>query len=244
MPSTPRHAARLRVLVTAGPTREPLDPVRYLSNDSSGKMGFAIAAAAARAGHATTLIAGPVEQRTPRGVERIDVVTAREMLAACRREFARCDVLYMAAAVADWRPRRCKRGKWRKQAGSNGIALLELVENPDILRTLARRKGPRLVVGFALETGNGLERARAKLVRKGADYIVLNGPAALGGERTSATVLGRTGSVRVERDVTKAALARRLVALASEGIPLSTRDTRSLRSTRSTRGTRRAENPA
>jgi phosphopantothenoylcysteine decarboxylase/phosphopantothenate--cysteine ligase len=209
-----RSSARLRVLVTAGPTREAIDPVRYLSNESSGRMGFAIAAAAARAGHATVLVAGPVDLPTPAGVRRVDVVSAREMLAACRREFARCDALFMAAAVADYRPRRQKRGKWRKEAGRKGFALLELVENPDILRSLARRKGSRLLVGFALETGNGLERARSKLVRKGADYIVLNGPASLGGARTSAAILDRTGVVSRVRGATKDALARRLVELA------------------------------
>jgi phosphopantothenoylcysteine decarboxylase / phosphopantothenate---cysteine ligase len=209
-----RSTLRPRVLVTAGPTREAIDPVRYLSNESSGRMGFAIAAAAARAGHPTTLIAGPVDLATPVGVRRVDVVSARQMLAACRREFPRCDVLYMAAAVADWRPRRRRREKWRKQGGRKGIALLELVENPDILRSLARRKGPRLVVGFALETGDGLERARSKLVRKGADYIVLNGPASLGGDRTSATILARDGVVASVRGATKTALAHRLLALA------------------------------
>lgn len=209
-----RAARPLRILVTAGPTREHVDPVRYLSNESSGRMGFAIAAAAAQAGAQTTLIAGPVELPTPAGVERVDVESASEMLSAARRAFASCDALYMAAAVADWRPKRRLRRKWRKEEVAQGIAKLELIANPDILRTLAARKGRRLVVGFALETCAGLRRAREKLVRKGADSIVLNGPSALGAKRTSAIVLDREGVLFEARDWTKQRLARRLVGLA------------------------------
>jgi phosphopantothenoylcysteine decarboxylase/phosphopantothenate--cysteine ligase len=205
--------ARKRVLVTAGPTREHVDPVRYLTNESSGRMGFEVAAAAARAGHRVTLVAGPVRLPTPAGVVRIDVVSAREMLAAARRAFRRADVLFMCAAVADWRPRRKRSGKWRKEGEREEIAKIELVRNPDILASLARRKARRLVVGFALETGDGLARARAKLRRKGADYIVLNGPAALGAARSSVTILGRDGSVRRLGRRAKRALAEVLVRL-------------------------------
>lgn len=210
-----------RVLVTAGPTREHLDPVRYLTNESSGRMGFELAAAAARAGDRVTLVAGPVSLPTPPGVERIDVVSARDMLAAARRAFARTDVLFMCAAVADWRALRKRSGKWRKESESNEVASLALVRNPDILATLARRKAGRLVVGFALETGAGTgagtgvreARARAKLRRKGADYIVLNDERALGAARTSVTILGRDGSRRALRDRTKRAVAEILVRL-------------------------------
>jgi phosphopantothenoylcysteine decarboxylase/phosphopantothenate--cysteine ligase len=202
------------VLVTAGPTREHVDPVRYLTNESSGRMGFEIAAAAARAGHRVTLVTGPVHLATPRGVGRIDVVSARDMLAATRRAFQGADALFMCAAVADWRPRRRRVGKWRKETEAQDVAILELVRNPDILARLARRKGGRLVVGFALETGGGAARARAKLRAKGADYIVLNDQSALGGTRTSVTILGRDGSVRRIRGRAKSAVAEVLVRLA------------------------------
>ncbi|MEW6073347.1 MAG: phosphopantothenoylcysteine decarboxylase [Planctomycetota bacterium] len=212
-----RPGAGRRVVVTAGPTREHLDPVRYLSNESSGKMGFAIAREARRQGATVVLIAGPVSLSTPRGVERVDVTSGREMLAATRAAFARADALFMCAAVADWRPRRKRAGKWRQKDGGREVASLELVRNPDILATIARRKGGKLVVGFALETGGGMARARAKLHRKGADYIVLNDAAALGADRTSVAILGRDGSLRVMADRPKREVAAALVRLPPVG---------------------------
>lgn len=211
--SPTRRARPLRVLVTAGPTREHVDPVRFLTNESSGRMGFAIAAAAARAGHTVVLVAGPVALATPPGVRRIDVVSARDLLAACRREFPRCDALYMAAAVADWRPARQLAGKWRAKDGGARHTTLALVRNPDVLATLTARKGARLVVGFALETGAGLARARAKLARKRADFVVLNGPLALNAARTSVNILGRDGSTRAITRASKERVARELVRL-------------------------------
>jgi len=201
------------VLVTAGPTHEAVDSVRYLGNTSSGRMGFALAEAAAAAGHRVTLVAGPVHLATPRGVLREDVVSAREMLTAVREAFAEADALFMCAAVADWRPRRRRRGKWRKEDVESEVATLELVRNPDILANIARRKGSRLVVGFALETGAGLRRAREKMLRKGTDYIVLNDTSALGSARTRATLLDRDGGARLLRGGTKRAVARELVKL-------------------------------
>ena len=203
----------LRILVSAGPTREWLDPVRYLSNASSGKMGFAIAAEAARRGCSVTLVAGPVALETPAGVRRIDVESARELLAVLRREFRRSDALFMAAAVADWRPARRLGGKWRAKDGGAQGARIELVRNPDVVATLARRKGARRVVAFALETGSGLRRAWGKLVRKNADFIVLNDASVLNSDRATVTILGQDGSVqRVERR-TKRAVAAQLVDL-------------------------------
>jgi len=204
---------RRRVLVTAGPTREHIDPVRYLTNESSGRMGFEIAAAAARRGDRVTLVAGPVGLPTPAGVVRVDVVSAREMLAACTRAFWRADALFMCAAVADWRPRRKRTAKWRKEEESKEFANIELRRNPDILATLARGKGERLVVGFALETGRGEARARSKLRRKGLDYIVLNTEHALGAEHNTVSILGRDGSVRRLSRRTKRAVAEVLVGL-------------------------------
>jgi phosphopantothenoylcysteine decarboxylase/phosphopantothenate--cysteine ligase len=202
-----------RIVVTAGPTREHVDPVRYLSNESSGRMGFAIAAAAARAGCRVTLVAGPVALATPPGVERVDVVSARDMMAATREAFEAADALFMAAAVSDWRPRRKLAGKWRKKDDGSRSASLELVRNPDIVASLARNKGNRLVVSFALETGDGLRRAQAKMRRKGTDYVVLNDASALAGERASVTVLGADGS-RIElSDRSKDEIAEALVRL-------------------------------
>jgi phosphopantothenoylcysteine decarboxylase/phosphopantothenate--cysteine ligase len=208
--SKPRNPP-LRVLVTAGPTREHVDPVRFLSNESSGRMGFALAEAAARAGHAVTLVAGPVDLPTPAGVERIDVTSAREMLAASRKAFRVADVLVMAAAVADWRPARVLRGKWRAKDGGARRATLALLRNPDILATLAKQKGRRLVCGFALETGSGERRARAKLLRKQLDCIVLNDASALNATRTRIVLFDRAGG-RKPLAGSKQRVARAIVA--------------------------------
>lgn len=212
-PAKRRASSARRVVVTAGPTREYVDPVRFLSNESSGRMGFAIARAAAARGDQVTLIAGPVHLETPPGVERIDVVSARDMLAAVKAAFEHADVLIMSAAVGDWRPARKLAGKWRKKDDGSDSASLELVKNPDILATVARDKGDRLVIGFALETGDGLRRARAKMKRKGADYVVLNDASALNSEQASVTVLGRDGSERRIAARSKDEIAAALVEL-------------------------------
>lgn len=218
----PAHGSRpLSIVVTAGPTREHVDPVRFLSNESSGRMGFAIAKAAARRGHRVTLIAGPVALATPARVERVDVISAREMLAATARAFAKADALVMAAAVCDFRPARRLAGKWRaKDRGREG-ARLELTRNPDILATVARRKGRRFVVGFALETGDGERRARRKLVRKGIDLIVQNDETALNAERTSITALFADGSARRIVRRTKDHVATRLIDWVERGLDRS-----------------------
>ena len=160
------------ILITAGPTHEPIDPVRYIANRSSGKQGFAIAAAAAAAGARVTLVAGPVSLATPAGVERIDVETAREMAAAVTATLP-VDVAIMVAAVADWRTRDFAAEKMKKR-GSAPPALV-LAENPDILASLATgRKRPRLVIGFAAETQDVVANAKDKLKRKAADWIIAN----------------------------------------------------------------------
>jgi phosphopantothenoylcysteine decarboxylase / phosphopantothenate---cysteine ligase len=205
--------SRRHVVVTAGPTREHVDPVRFLSNESSGKMGFAIARAAAARGDRVTLIAGPVEQPTPDGVERVDVVSARDMLKAVREAFREADALFMCAAVGDWRPKRRLAGKWRKKDDDGDTASLELVKNPDIVATVARTKGERLIVAFALETGDGLRRAQAKMRRKGTDFIVLNDASALSASRASVTILGKDGSVQRLRGRAKDEIAEVLVDL-------------------------------
>jgi len=207
------RSTTLHVVVTAGPTREYVDPVRYISNVSSGKMGFEIAAEAARRGCEVTLVAGPVRLDTPAGVKRVDVESAREMLAAVRKAFRSADALVMAAAVADWRPARRLAGKWRKKDDGTDTAVLELVKNPDVLATVARNKGRRVVVAFALETGDGERRARRKMARKNADFVVLNDASALNAERSSVTILGRDGSRRALARKPKREIAGELIAL-------------------------------
>ena len=162
----------MTVIVTAGPTREYLDPVRFLSNPSTGKMGFAVAAEAARRGFSTTLVAGPVSLKTPKGVHRVAVVNAREMLAATRRAVASGRgrvVLIATAAVADWRPAVCARRKLKKAEMPN---VLRLVRNPDILKSLSRR--PIVRVGFAAETGDRLDEALRKCREKRLSFVVAN----------------------------------------------------------------------
>lgn len=167
LPLSGRH-----VLITAGPTHEPIDPVRYIANRSSGKQGFAIAAAAAEAGARVTLVSGPVNLQTPAGVDRVDVESALEMAAAVDAALP-ADVAIMVAAVADWRVARSVDQKLKKTG--QGVPPLELTENPDILAGLAKGlRRPRLVVGFAAETQDVIRYARDKRVRKGADWIVAN----------------------------------------------------------------------
>jgi phosphopantothenoylcysteine decarboxylase / phosphopantothenate---cysteine ligase len=163
----------LRALVTAGPTREPIDPVRFISNQSSGKQGYAIAAALANAGAQTTLVSGPVELAAPTGVNLIKVETAAQMLAACEGALP-ADIAVMTAAVADWRVANVGNQKIKKQVG--GLPALSLVENPDILATLSAHKTlrPKLMIGFAAETEKVIEHAKAKLTKKGCDWIVAN----------------------------------------------------------------------
>lgn len=203
----------LHVIVTAGPTREYIDPVRYLSNESSGTMGFAIARAARARGHRVTLVAGPVHQPTPEGVERVDVVSALEMLAALQERFPGADAVFMAAAVGDFRPKERLGGKWKKKEEGGAGATLELVENPDLLATIARAKGDRLVVAFALETADGEARAARKLVRKNADFIVLNGASALNAARSSVSLIGPDGVIWSRIDSPKEETAEALVDL-------------------------------
>jgi phosphopantothenoylcysteine decarboxylase / phosphopantothenate---cysteine ligase len=159
------------VLVTAGPTHEPLDPVRFLGNRSSGRMGFAVAAEAARRGARVLLVAGPVALATPAGVVRLDVTTAREMQSAVREHAAAADLVVMAAAVADFRPRRPAPAKIRREEGPPAI---ELEENPDILAGLRAAAPGAVLVGFAAETEELERNARAKLERKGVDFLVAN----------------------------------------------------------------------
>lgn len=161
----------LRVLVTAGPTREALDPVRYISNRSSGKMGFAVARAARDAGARVTLVSGPVNRSTPKGVWRVNVDSAEEMQKAVLQYVPDTDIFISAAAVADYRPQEVSPRKIKKAGDTLSI---ELVRNPDILATVAAQARPPFTVGFAAETENVTENARAKLFHKNLDMIAAN----------------------------------------------------------------------
>ena len=162
----------MKVLVTAGPTREAIDPVRFVSNRSSGKMGYAVAQAARRAGHAVCLVSGPTALEPPRGVDVVRVTTAAEMLAAVKQRVRGCDVLVMAAAVADWRPKKIAARKLKKSAGP---PRLEWEATPDVLKTLAPlKKKTQVFCGFAAETENLAREARRKLREKNLDAIAAN----------------------------------------------------------------------
>jgi phosphopantothenoylcysteine decarboxylase / phosphopantothenate---cysteine ligase len=203
----------VRVLVTAGPTREPIDPVRYLSNRSSGKMGYAVARAAAARGHQVVLVSGPVALRAPRAVRVVRVGTAADMLAAVRRHLAACDALVMAAAVADWTPAVYSPSKLKK--GQGGARSLRLVPTADILSTLRPRKGRRIYVGFAAETDRLEEESRRKLAAKGLDLIVGNDVTQPGAgfevDTNRVTLVYADGRVERWPQMLKTAVARRLV---------------------------------
>jgi phosphopantothenoylcysteine decarboxylase / phosphopantothenate---cysteine ligase len=223
-PSQPRPLKGKRVLITAGPTHEPIDPVRYIANRSSGKQGFAIAAAAQAAGADVTLISGPVDLDDPPGVTVKHVESAREMLHGVEASLP-VDIAIFAAAVADWRAAKAGEQKLKKTAGS-GMPPLQLVENPDILATISKLqdKRPGLVIGFAAETEHLIDNAKAKLARKGCDWIVANdvSPATgvMGGDRNTVHLLARDGAdisvdhIKVESwpVMTKAQVATELVA--------------------------------
>ena len=200
-----------RVLVTAGPTFEPIDPVRGITNHSSGKMGFAIARAAAEAGARVTLVAGPVHLPTPRNVQRIDVMTAQQMFDAATGAAGRHDVFVATAAVADWRPVSFNDHKIKKQADSKTSPNFDLTENPDILAAVARLPKPPFCVGFAAESHDLLKHAREKLARKGVPLIVGNlGPATFGHDDNALTLVDANGERELPR-ADKLTLARQLV---------------------------------
>ncbi|MFO1049947.1 MAG: bifunctional phosphopantothenoylcysteine decarboxylase/phosphopantothenate--cysteine ligase CoaBC [Geminicoccaceae bacterium] len=209
-----RPLAGIRAIVTSGPTREPLDPVRFLSNHSSGRQGHAIARALAEVGAAVTLVSGPVAEPDPPGVRTERVETARQMLDAVEGALP-VEVAVCAAAVSDWRPAEPSDGKIKKREGAAPPAIA-LVENPDILRTLAHHaRRPRLVIGFAAETGDLEALARVKLARKGCDWILANdvsiGTGVFGGARNRILLLTGPGPAEDWPELDKLAVARRLV---------------------------------
>ena len=212
------HSHRLagkRAIVTSGPTHEPIDPVRYIANRSSGKQGHAIAAALARFGAATTLVTGPTAEPDPAGVSVVRVETAREMLEACRSALP-ADVAVCAAAVSDWRAAEAQDKKIKKNGAPPALTL---TENPDILRTLsaAGNERPRLVVGFAAETGDVIEKAIPKRDAKGCDWIVANdvapGTGTFGGDDNTVHLITAAGAEswpRMSKQAVAEALAGRI----------------------------------
>jgi phosphopantothenoylcysteine decarboxylase/phosphopantothenate--cysteine ligase len=210
-----RPLAGRRAIVTAGPTAEPLDPVRVLTNRSSGKQGYAIAEALAALGCEVTLVSGPVALAAPPGVKRVCVETARQMLAACEAALP-ADVAVCVAAVADWRPESEGPAKVKKGEAS---PTLKLVENPDILATLSRAPArPKLVIGFAAETHDVEAYAMGKLERKGCDWIVANDvsqPGVMGGEENTVAIITKGGVERWAR-AGKAEVSRKLAARIAE----------------------------
>ena len=208
-----------RALVTAGPTAEPLDPVRVLTNRSSGKQGYAIAEALSELGAEVTLVSGPTALAAPPGVSRVQVETAEQMLGACQGALP-ADVAVFVAAVADWRPETVQPRKIKKNG--SGPPEIRLVENPDILATLSRPGPgrPRLCIGFAAETGELEASARKKLLAKGCDWIVANDvsdPSVVGGEDNAVTVIDSQGADAWPR-ASKTAIARRLARRIAEAL--------------------------
>lgn len=199
----------MRILITAGPTREHLDDVRFLSNASSGKMGYALAEAAIAAGHQVVLVSGPVNLAPPGKCEFHAVETTDQMYDACVQLFTECDGVIGAAAVCDYRPRERLPGKISK---TGRPIVVELVENPDILAELGRRKQHRWIVGFALESQNPRENAVRKLRAKECDAIVLNHPSAIGNQSNRIELIDRNGQTVAAWDAGKSEIARLLVA--------------------------------
>jgi phosphopantothenoylcysteine decarboxylase/phosphopantothenate--cysteine ligase len=219
---TAARLAGLRALVTSGPTREPIDPVRYLTNRSSGRQGHAIAAALAAAGAATTLVSGPTDLADPPGVTAVHIETAREMLAACEAALP-VAIAVCAAAVSDWRV-AVTAGHKIKKDGDGVPPALALVENPDILATLSRHPSlrPRLVIGFAAETEDVLANAIAKRARKGCDWIVANavgpGTGTFGGSDNTVHLIRADDRVEAWPPMAKDAIARRLAVAIAEAL--------------------------
>ncbi len=218
----PKRLAGHKVLITAGPTFEALDPVRGLTNHSSGKMGFAIAAAARAAGAQVTLVAGPVHLPTPRGVQRINVQSARDMLIAVQSALEDVSIFIAAAAVADWRPADFSTKKIKKD-GSGAVPSLAFVENPDILATVANsdraQQGQLYCVGFAAESDNLLAHASAKRVRKNVPLLVGNiGPATFGQDDNTLLLIDAHGSSALPR-ASKAQLGHALIAEIARRLP-------------------------
>ncbi len=211
----------MRFLITAGGTREYLDPVRFISNASSGKMGYALARAALKAGHKVTLITAPTALKPPTGAEIIHVESAAQMFVAVKEHFSRCDCLIMAAAVADYTPSRPSKTKFKKQAAK---VTLELKPTPDILKWAGRQgrvctahHKAKIIVGFALEDKDLRANAERKMREKNLDMIVANAPDSIGAERATVHIKRRNSEWVQVADATKATIAKKIISLSIEG---------------------------
>jgi len=215
-----------KVLITAGPTREPIDPVRYISNHSSGKQGYALAAEASAAGARVTLVSGPVVLNPPTGVELVSVMTAQQMHDAVMARVAACDLFIGVAAVADYRPRVASDQKLKKEPGRNPERVLSLVENPDIIAAVAAHPSRPFVVGFAAETHDALNHARDKRVRKGMDLIVVNDVSdptiGFNSDQNRVTVIWEGGELQIDQ-CPKEAVARALLDVIAERLSATAR---------------------
>ena len=202
-----------RILITSGPTRQYLDPVRYLTNASSGLMGRCLALAARELGHEVVVVSGPVEVKYPDDVQVVSVVSTEEMLEACQRIFPECDGLIGAAAPCDYRPRMVASGKINK---TGEPLVLNLIETPDVVATLGASKTHQWLVGFALETEDQRFRALTKLEKKSCDLIVLNGPEAMHSQNNRCEILDRTGAVVEDLAGPKEEVARGILRVVDE----------------------------
>lgn len=201
-----------RILITSGPTRQYLDPVRYLTNGSSGRMGSALAEAALELGHEVIIVSGPVSIRYPAAAELIHVISTEELLEACRRVFPSCDGLIGAAAPCDYQPLRVATEKISKKSGEPLV--LHLIETTDVVATLGGSKQPhQWLVGFALETEDHRFRALAKLQKKSCDLIVLNGPQAMDALENSVEILDRDGQVVASFSGPKERVGRQILSV-------------------------------
>lgn len=199
-----------RILVTAGPTREPIDPVRYISNLSTGLMGYKIAEEAVKRGHKVSLITGPVEIQPPKEIEVVNVVTAREMQKEVNKKVKKCDCIIMAAAVCDFRPEAESESKIKKQ----GRVTIDFIKNPDILAELTKNK-ELIKIGFALETENLIENAKEKLTKKGLDLIIANQKDGkdnpFGEGRKDYTLINKDGKIKELKGVEKKTCAKHIL---------------------------------
>jgi phosphopantothenoylcysteine decarboxylase/phosphopantothenate--cysteine ligase len=203
-----------RILITSGPTRQYLDPVRYLTNGSSGRMGKALAEAALAAGHEVVIVSGPVTVEYPTAARVVPIVSTEDLLEACQREFVDCDGVIGAAAPCDYRPVRVETHKISK---TGGPLRLELIETPDVMATLGATKRPgQWLVGFALETDDQRFRALTKLEKKSCDLMVLNGPTAMDALDNSVEILDRSGVVVAQLAGSKELVAQGILKTIAE----------------------------
>ncbi len=201
----------MHILITAGPTREYLDPVRFISNGSTGKMGYACAIRAIKKGHRVTLITGPVAIAPPKGVQVVKVLTSSDMAEAVQEHFPHCDCVIMTAAVGDYKPAKTQKHKIQK---TDDHLSLKLVRTTDILATLGSNKQNKILIGFAVQDQEPRQRAKAKLENKNLDAIILNAPSAMGADKTDIQILRRNLPWEPHENITKTRAAKTIITLA------------------------------